>query len=95
MCSIALQITTMKELYCFVVTIFLMTVVAIPQSGTHEKKERVHDAKLSGQEHYQNEQHNTQYDHEAFLGEDAKSFESLPPEESKRRLRFVFFLQFC
>lgn len=66
-----------------------MTVVAIPQSGTHEKKERVHDAKLSGQEHYQNEQHNTQYDHEAFLGEDAKSFESLPPEESKRRLSVI------
>lgn len=41
---------------------------------------------LSDQEHYQNAQHNAQYDHEAFLGEEAKTFDQLTPEESRRRL---------
>lgn len=42
---------------------------------------------LSDAEHYRNEHHNKQFDHDAFLGEDqAKSFDQLSPEESKRRL---------
>lgn len=42
---------------------------------------------LSDAEHYKNEHHNKQFDHDAFLGEDqAKTFDQLPPEESKRRL---------
>lgn len=42
---------------------------------------------LSHAKHFQNDAHNTQYDHEAFLGEDeAKSFDELAPEESQRRL---------
>ena len=37
-------------------------------------------------EDYDNE-HNSEYDHEAFLGKDeANEFEKLPPEEAKRRL---------
>lgn len=33
------------------------------------------------------DEHNKQYDHEQFLGEDqAKSFDQLAPEESRRRL---------
>lgn len=34
-------------------------------------------------------QHNPEYDHEAFLGEEAKSFEQLSPEESTRRLGLI------
>lgn len=45
---------------------------------------------LSDQEHFKNEHHNKQFDHDAFLGEDqAKSFDQLPPEESKRRLGLI------
>lgn len=45
---------------------------------------------LSDAEHYRNEHHNKQFDHDAFLGEDqAKTFDQLPPEESKRRLGYV------
>ncbi|VVC98994.1 unnamed protein product [Leptidea sinapis] len=45
---------------------------------------------LSDAEHYRNEHHNKQFDHDAFLGEDqAKSFDQLPPEESKRRLGMI------
>jgi len=40
------------------------------------------------QEHYNPErEHNTEYDHEAFLGEEqAHEFDKLSPGESKRRL---------
>ncbi|CAH2063160.1 unnamed protein product, partial [Iphiclides podalirius] len=45
---------------------------------------------LSDQEHFRNEHHNKQFDHDAFLGEDqAKTFDQLPPEESKRRLGII------
>ncbi len=41
---------------------------------------------LSSHKHYENEEHNADYDHEAFLGEEAKTFDQLSPEESKERL---------
>ncbi|KAI9587901.1 calumenin [Glossina fuscipes] len=40
--------------------------------------------------HFDDNKHNPQYDHEQFLGEDeAKSFDQLPPEESRRRLGII------
>lgn len=51
-----------------------------------EETKRLMD-RLSESEHFKNEHHNKQFDHDAFLGEDqAKTFDQLPPEESKRRL---------
>ena len=44
---------------------------------------------LSGKKHFEDQEHNADYDHEAFLGEEAKSFDQLTPEESKSRLGFV------
>lgn len=45
---------------------------------------------LSDETHYEGEAHNTDYDHEAFLGkEEAKTFEQLPPAEAKRRLGVI------
>lgn len=41
---------------------------------------------LSHHKHFENEEHNADYDHEAFLGEEAKTFDQLTPEESKERL---------
>ena len=44
---------------------------------------------LSEEDHYPGDEpdHNTDYDHEAFLGkEDAERFDQLAPEEAKRRL---------
>ncbi|XP_022909565.1 calumenin [Onthophagus taurus] len=61
---------------------------AVPKP--EEKKDRVIDRELSSQEHFnEEEQHNAQYDHEAFLGDEAKTFDQLPPEESKRRLGLI------
>lgn len=44
---------------------------------------------LSEQEHFIDGEHNPKYDHEAFLGEEAKQFDDLTPEESRRRLGYV------
>lgn len=65
-----------------ILTVFGL-VYAIP---TEDKKERVLNHDLSSQEHYQQQQHNLDYDHEAFLGDEAKTFDHLSPEESRKRL---------
>lgn len=44
---------------------------------------------MSSEDHYVNSQHNPAYDHEAFLGEEAKTFDQLSPEESTRRLGII------
>lgn len=57
--------------------------VAVPK---HDEK-RILNHDLSDAEHFPNQHHSPQYDHEAFLGEDqAKTFDQLPPDESQRRL---------
>lgn len=66
-------------LLCVVVETF-----ALPKDENH--KDRVYNRDLSDKEHFENEHHNPEFDHEAFLGEEAKTFDQLPPEESKRRL---------
>jgi len=48
---------------------------------------------LSGEKHYEGEEHNAEYDHDAFVGtEEAKTFDDLTPEESQKRLRSVLSL---
>lgn len=44
---------------------------------------------MSDQEHFVKSHHNPAYDHEAFLGEEAKTFDQLTPEESTRRLGVI------
>lgn len=44
---------------------------------------------MGGESHYVNSQHNSAFDHEAFLGEEAKTFDQLSPEESTRRLGLI------
>lgn len=66
---------------------FILCVVSGSSKPT-EKKSRVHDQPLSHLEH--DDDNNYDYDHEAFLGEEeAKTFEQLPPDESKRRLGVI------
>ncbi|KAL4225381.1 hypothetical protein ACF0H5_016070 [Mactra antiquata] len=61
---------------------------ALPPNKEH--KERVHEQKLSKQDHDVEGEHNNDYDHDAFLGEaEARDFEDLSPEESKDRLAII------
>lgn len=68
---------------------FVLCVVSGNTKPTEKKKSRVHEEEpLSHLQHDDNK--NYDFDHEAFLGEeDAKTFDQLPPEESKRRLGSV------
>jgi Ca2+-binding EF-hand superfamily protein len=76
------------------ITAATATSSAIPD--TEELKSRVIDRSLSDQEHFTDDDgqaphHNTEYDHEAFLGKDEeKTFDNLTPEESKERLAIIF-----
>lgn len=40
----------------------------------------------SQQQHFRGEEHDPNYDHEAFLGQEAEEFDNLTQEESQRRL---------
>ena len=63
----------------------LLAVRAAPEKTVADS--RVHDGKLSDKEHYDKDgKHNEEYDHEAFLGKEKKSFDQLTAEESKERL---------
>lgn len=56
----------------------------------HAGPKRVIDPELSEEAHFKEgdeHEHNTEYDHEAFVGKDqARQFEELTPEQSKERL---------
>lgn len=68
---------------CHALCILLFFVGAFAKSVEDGKK----SGKLSEQEHYNKDgQHNTEYDHEAFLGKQKKTFDQLTLEESKERL---------
>lgn len=65
----------------------LLAVDARPPEAKGQKKARVYDQDLSEEEHFNaEEEHNSEYDHEAFLGKEKKKFDELTPEESKERL---------
>lgn len=72
------------SIVCF--CLCLLLVDARPPEAKGQSKGRVYDQDLSEEEHFKQEEHNTEYDHEAFLGKDKKKFDELTPEESKERL---------
>ncbi|XP_049888194.1 calumenin-B [Pectinophora gossypiella] len=72
-------------------TLFVALAISAVFAGvpSPEESKRLMDH-FSDAEHFKNEHHNKQFDHDAFLGEDqAKTFDQLPPEESKRRLGII------
>jgi len=78
-----LEINTMKML-----SVILLVLASCVNTFTVEKEhERVlQDRPLSDKEH---NDENHDYDHEAFLGDEAAEFDELDPEESIRRLSII------
>ncbi|CAM4924567.1 unnamed protein product [Rotaria socialis] len=86
----------------FLVTFYSICILScyagiLPSGTQNSHKARVLDLPLSQQEHFtdtnhdEKVEHNTAYDHEAFLGvEEAKKFEKLSVEESTKRLGALF-----
>ncbi|XP_014479381.1 PREDICTED: calumenin-B [Dinoponera quadriceps] len=77
----------MRELMFLQILIgFSILATAIPKP---DNEHRILSKDVSNEDHYINSQHNPAYDHEAFLGEEAKTFDQLSPEESIRRLGII------
>ncbi|XP_072047359.1 calumenin-A-like isoform X2 [Amphiura filiformis] len=76
----------MKQVVLFLVVSVLIVQIFAKPADKHS--DRVKDDKpLSDTVHYAGDGHNNDYDHDAFLGEEeAKTFNDLSPDESKRRL---------
>lgn len=65
----------------------VLVVIAAARPQQEKKgKNRVFEGKVSDEDHFKEEEHNAEYDHEAFLGEEKKTFDQLTTEESKERL---------
>ncbi|KAL1459799.1 hypothetical protein WDU94_011753 [Cyamophila willieti] len=62
---------------------------SIPNPDETQPKKRTLEKELSSKEHFHSKEHNPDYDHEAFLGEEAKTFDQLSVEESKKRLEII------
>ncbi|XP_055599728.1 calumenin isoform X2 [Uranotaenia lowii] len=82
------QTNTLKMLLLLVMVCLLFNCAVSGIPKPEEKRVLDHEV-INHVPHFQNEEHNKQYDHEAFLGEDAKTFDQLEPEESRRRLGLI------
>lgn len=81
----------MAKIVCALFLILCICVLAICAKTGEGATKRTGGARdqgnLSDEEHYNEKgEHNSEYDHEAFLGNQKKSFDQLTPEESKERL---------
>ncbi|XP_057332859.1 calumenin [Microplitis mediator] len=76
-------------MFKLLVTCLMITTIVAGVPKPDDVNSRVFDKELSDQEHFIKSHHNPAYDHEAFLGEDAKTFDQLSPEESSRRLGLI------
>ncbi|XP_074096278.1 calumenin B scf [Cotesia typhae] len=76
-------------MFKLLVTCLMITNIVAGVPKPDDINSRVFDKELSDQEHFIKSHHNPAYDHEAFLGEEAKTFDQLTPEESSRRLGLI------
>ena len=78
-----------SSLIALVVLFGLIFGLAIPTDKKHAS--RILKKQLSDEEHYSDDHHNKDFDHEAFLGseDEADEFDFLSPEESKSRLAII------
>lgn len=73
------------------VVVFAFLAVSVSSVPTEKHRPKV-PKDLSDETHYEGDRraHNSDYDHEAFLGEEeAQTFDQLAPAEAKRRLGLI------
>lgn len=71
-----------------VLCVFFLCISAINVSASRLVYPKLRDQDLSSQEHYKAEEHNPEFDHEAFLGqEQAQEWQKLPTEIVIEKLR--------
>lgn len=70
-----------------VLCIVTLCVCTLKVHASRLKYPEFHDDDLSSKKHYEDDTHNPEYDHEAFLGpQEAQKWEKLPADEVKRKL---------
>ncbi|CAH1393832.1 unnamed protein product [Nezara viridula] len=74
-------------MHCSKVFTIIELLLLINTNILAEKEEDIKN--ITPEPHYRQGVHNPEYDHEAFLGEEAKAFNQLSPEESQKRLRLI------
>lgn len=69
----------------------MLTKLGLGASLDHEKQNDrvIHGRPLSEKERHDDDEEDHEYDHEAFLGDEAEEFDELTPEESQRRLAII------
>ena len=75
----------MIRLFLSTVLIFHCLAASLDSEKEHDRV--LHGKSLSDKEHHDDLDHD--YDHEAFLGDEAHEFDDLSPEESQRRLALI------
>ncbi|XP_014282379.1 calumenin isoform X1 [Halyomorpha halys] len=76
-----------KMMHCSKVFAIVELLLFLNTNILAEKEEDIKN--VTPEPHYKQGVHNPEYDHEAFLGEEAKSFNQLSPQESQKRLRLI------
>lgn len=80
----------MKFVFLLIVPFVINIVYGIPKPDDVISQNVLENRPSNGRQHISGDHHDTQYDHDAFLGRDeAKVFEQFNPEESKRRLGII------
>lgn len=77
--------------FIFALIIIIISLVQSSVIPQQEHKTRILNKSFGDGEHFSDETHNKDVDHEAFLGKDeSKSYDQLPPEESRARLGALY-----
>lgn len=79
----------MKDIFELLTVIVTISVGSTSVDGNPNAKDSVVEKLQTQQQHFRGEEHNPNYDHEAFLGQEAEEFDNLTQEESQRRLGLI------
>lgn len=77
----------MKGLWKVTLLAFVCVCVWADEESKKSDRPKVHKDELSDKEHFPEGEHSSEYDHEAFLGDQKQEFDELSPEEAKKRLK--------
>lgn len=79
---------SLKSVFLF--TVCACYVLARPADARKAERPKPHESRLENEAYLENGEHNPEFDKEAFLGDQKEEFDSLSPEEAKKRLKILF-----
>jgi len=79
----------MRGLWKVTLLAFVCVCVWADEESKNSDRPKVHKDELSDKDHFPEGEHSSEYDHEAFLGDQKQEFDELSPEEAKKRLKVL------